>query len=612
MRSPGNDTPGYDTLGTGSTGSVAAASDDPDARRRLTLDHVANGRFDAALALLPRLAAEFPHDAVVQLALAEATWGNGDATGALPWFEASLARDPAGLRIRARYGLALLAASRPTDSLAQLEAVTATLPLAGPPEALAEPFMAPLAFEPIAADAALQLGQVLLCVGMLDPAIAALRRAAALDPSATQPLLILGSALEMRGDDGDAHEAFHTAARLDPAEPLVWTALARAVRRFGQIKDAETYDTAAHALSRDLADRELSVGNALLAAGAADAAHDWFARSLARASWARAVPAAGPASGDGRLRVGVLASAGRANTPFDFILDGAAHALEVVLMLDGFAYPHARIAASYDVLFNAVADADQGADAVRLAGDLVDRVALPVLNHPRAIADTTREGIAARLAGIAGCTVPATGRYTTRSLRGAEGRARAAAEIGLPLLARPVGSHGGTRLERLESEAAIEAYLGWTTSDALYLTRYHDFRSRDGTYRKYRFIYVDGEILPYHLAIGGEWLVHYVRTPMAEETALRDQEAAFLADWRGHVGARAAAALAEIGARMALDYCGVDCAVLQDGGLLLFECNAAMLVRHAAQPAMFDYKRAPAERIRDAVSRLLERRAAAR
>jgi len=603
MRSPGNG-----STGNGSTGSVAAPPDDPNARRRLALDHVASGRFDAALALLPRLAAEFPHDAVVQLALAEAIWGAGDAAAALPWFEAALTRDPACLRIRARYGLALLAAARPTDSLAQLEAVMAALPLAGPPEAMAEPFMAPLAFEPIAADAALQLGQVLLAAGLLDPAIAALRRAAALDPSAAQPLLILGSALEMRGDEGAAHEAFHSAARLDPGEPLVWTALARAVRRFGQTKDAETYDMAALALSRDLADRELSVGNALLAAGATDAAHDWFAHSLARTSWARAAAA----SGNGRLRVGVLAAAGRANTPFDFILDGAAHQLEVVLMLDGFAYPHARIAASYDVLFNAVADADQGADAVRLAAGFVDRVALPVLNHPRAIADTARERIAARLAGIDGCTVPATGRYATRSLSGAEGRARAAAEIGLPLLARPVGSHGGTRLERIESEAAIEAYLAWTTTDELYLTRYHEFQSRDGFYRKYRFIYVDGKILPYHLAIGGDWLVHYVRTPMAEETALRDEEAAFLADWRGHVGARAAAARVEIGARTALDYCGVDCAVLPDGGLLLFECNAAMLVRHSAQPAMFDYKRAPAERIRAAVSRLLERRAAAR
>jgi tetratricopeptide (TPR) repeat protein len=584
-----------------------SVSGDPGATRRQALRDVAEGSFPAALEALPGLAAQFPDDPLIALALAEASWATADAVVALPAFEAAVANDPQCLRARARHGLALLAAARPTDALAVIEAVIAALPLDGSIEAMAEPFMAPLAFEPVAADAALQLGQVLLVAGRLDPAVAALRRAAALDPAAALPRLILGGALELRGEHGAALEALRAAARLDPDTPVGWTALARAARQFGQIKDAEIYDMAALSLSRDLAGRELCIGNALLVAGAAAAAHDRFARSLDGTSWARA---AAPAGGD-RLRVGVLAAAGRANTPFDFILDHTAHAIEVVIMLDGFAYPHARIAASYDVLFNAVADADQGADAMTLAAGLVDRVALPVLNHPRAVLDTTRERIAARLAGIDGCTVPATGRYATRSLGSAERRARAVGEIGLPLLARPVGSHGGSQLERIETQEALDAYLAWTTTDEIYLTRYHEFRSADGGYRKYRFIYVDGAILPYHLAIGDDWLVHYVRAPMTEQAALRGEEAGFLEDWRSHVGARAAAALAEIGTRMALDYCGIDCAVLPDGDLLLFECNTAMLVRHGAQPAMFDYKQAPAERVRAAVSRLLERRAAA-
>jgi glutathione synthase/RimK-type ligase-like ATP-grasp enzyme len=183
--------------------------------------------------------------------------------------------------------------------------------------------------------------------------------------------------------------------------------------------------------------------------------------------------------------------------------------------------------------------------------------------------------------------------------------------IGLPLLARPAGSHGGARLERIDDGAALAAYLEWTEADELYLTRYHEFRSPDGRYRKYRFIGVDGELLPYHLAIGDDWLVHYVRTAMAEDAALRAEEAGFLAAPFAHVGPTAAAALREIATRVGLDYCGVDCAVLPDGRLLLFECNAAMLVRHADGSGLFDYKRAPAEAIRDAVTRMLERRAAA-
>ncbi len=47
-----------------------------------------------------------------------------------------------------------------------------------------------------------------------------------------------------------------------------------------------------------------------------------------------------------------------------------------------------------------------------------------------------------------------------------------------------------------------------------------------------------------------------------------------------------------------------------DGRFLVFECNAAMLVRHADRPAMFDYRRAPAECIRAALGDLLQRLAA--
>jgi len=66
--------------------------------------------------------------------------------------------------------------------------------------------------------------------------------------------------------------------------------------------------------------------------------------------------------------------------------------------------------------------------------------------------------------------------------------------------------------------------------------------------------------------------------------------------------------MAEIVRRVDLDFFGVDCA-LSGGDLLVFECNAAMLVHDAGTDApLFAYKRAPAERIRRAVGGLLARR----
>ncbi len=96
---------------------------------------------------------------------------------------------------------------------------------------------------------------------------------------------------------------------------------------------------------------------------------------------------------------------------------------------------------------------------------------------------------------------------------------------------------------------------------------------------------------------------------MASEPVSLAEEAAFLADYRAALGPTVAGALDEIGRRVPLDFFGIDCAVDGAGRLLVFECNAAMLVHDADTSPMFDYKRAPAERIRRAVSAMLTRRA---
>jgi hypothetical protein len=213
--------------------------------------------------------------------------------------------------------------------------------------------------------------------------------------------------------------------------------------------------------------------------------------------------------------------------------------------------------------------------------------------------------MAARLASIDGCTVPPTQRCTVAALR--DGSAEAALRaIGWPMLVRPVGSHGGTDLVKLDTPAALAGQLARMSADAeVYLTRFSDFRSADGRYRKYRFIFVAGVVLPYHLAFGDTWLVHYFRTDMATQPTLLDEEARFLADPDSCLGAPAATALAEIARRVPLDFFGIDCGLDPGGRLIVFECNAAMLVHDADRSPVFDFKRAPVDRIRQAVTRTL-------
>lgn len=50
---------------------------------------------------------------------------------------------------------------------------------------------------------------------------------------------------------------------------------------------------------------------------------------------------------------------------------------------------------------------------------------------------------------------------------------------------------------------------------------YIDYASREGHFRKYRFIFVSETILPYHPAIGNDWKVHHISTDMANQPGCR-------------------------------------------------------------------------------------------
>ncbi len=150
------------------------------------------------------------------------------------------------------------------------------------------------------------------------------------------------------------------------------------------------------------------------------------------------------------------------------------------------------------------------------------------------------------------------------------------------------------------SPAQLAAAATALSGDTCYITRFHDYRGHDGWYRKYRLVFVGGAVFPVHLAIGADWLLHYWRATMTGW--MRDEEDAFLADHKRVFTGRAADALVAIGRRLGLDFAGLDCALLPDGQVLVFEANATMLVRAAGTT---NPKRAQAERIRDAMTRLI-------
>ena len=126
-------------------------------------------------------------------------------------------------------------------------------------------------------------------------------------------------------------------------------------------------------------------------------------------------------------------------------------------------------------------------------------------------------------------------------------------------------------------------------------------------FRKYRAIFVDGKVLPYHLAISPHWLVHYFSADMEAHPWKLDEELAYLEDARAVVGDRAWTVLSQIGQRMGPHYCGADFSLLPDGRVLLFEANATMLVHPEEEHAVTARKNSYVSRIFAAFDDLIRR-----
>jgi Flp pilus assembly protein TadD len=254
-----------------------------------------------------------------------------------------------------------------------------------------------------------------------------------------------------------------------------------------------------------------------------------------------------------------------------------------------------------DVVFSSLADVDHDGGQFEAAAEVCARIGRPVVNPPASIGRTGRHNAAALFGDIPDMIVPEV-RYIDRA-------GLAALTIDAPVLVRTAGSHGGEDLVRIGSDAEKDAFLAKATTDQLMVSPFHHFQSPDGHWRKYRLIFVDRQVFPYHLAIGDHWLVHYWRALMERSEGKKAEEERFLDDWRGVFGERAARAVEEAARRLDLDYGGMDCALTDDGQVLLFEANACILIHLDEDKASFPYKHRHVPKIREAFTRLVKERA---
>jgi len=305
------------------------------------------------------------------------------------------------------------------------------------------------------------------------------------------------------------------------------------------------------------------------------------------------------------LRVVALVVAGdlMANTPLDFLLEGSDVDLRLVYV-DSEGTPPAEVP-EHDVAFMAVSESPSAAATLRGVAEALRAWPVPVMNgHPERVAALTRDGVAALFAGDAHVLAPPAVQLSRQSLaalgtQGADAAPSFAGE-GFPFVVRPVGSHAGQGLSKLDDPAAVASYLGERADSEFYLSPFVDYRSADGLYRKRRIAFIGKRPFISHLAVSEHWMVHYLNAGMTESAGKRAEEAAFMRDFDNDFADRHAAGFRSLCDRIGLDYFGIDCAETRDGRLLLFEADVAMIV-HALDPEPeFSYKKPVMRRLFEA------------
>jgi len=229
-----------------------------------------------------------------------------------------------------------------------------------------------------------------------------------------------------------------------------------------------------------------------------------------------------------------------------------------------------------DLIFNQISNPDTHSIALERCVDVCRRFdGIPVINHPDAIKETARDAVYQKLHDIDGVRFPKTVRCVPESpehvleLIESEG-------FKLPVIVRTAGEHNASNMVLVESSDHLEKLhtLAFDGSD-FYIIEFIDCSDENGIFKKQRILIMDGKAYPRHVFFGPDWLINSKAIDfMLENPQVGDLLG--LMDELDERMPRLEPALNEISKRMKLDVFGIDCDILDDDTLVIYEANANM------------------------------------
>ena len=296
------------------------------------------------------------------------------------------------------------------------------------------------------------------------------------------------------------------------------------------------------------------------------------------------------------------------NTPFELMLEG--RPVEITKLYVDADRPWTPSVPDHDLAIMTVSESDRVRSLLERLQLIEEQWPRPLINRPSRVLQLSRDRLFLQLQAAPGVEIPATARIDRDQLAAAAEAAAQGAELPLipfPLLVRPVDSHAGKALAKVDDWAALGAYVAEAGSGPLYLSPYVDYRSPDGLYRKYRIAFFGGRSFLCHMAVSEHWMVHYLNAGMAESEAKRAEEAQAMESFDDGFARRHAEAFTALTERLGLEYFAIDCAELPDGSLLIFEADVAMIIHDLDPPGLYPYKKRQMRKVFDAFEAFLRR-----
>lgn len=229
-----------------------------------------------------------------------------------------------------------------------------------------------------------------------------------------------------------------------------------------------------------------------------------------------------------------------------------------------------------NLIVNCVADCDIFYDKLKILNDNFAKIEnCQIINHPKYILETSRDEIAKKLINIDNLIIPKTIRIVADNKKDFIKKLQKEFPKKSTILIRKIGFHRGESLIKVDIAKNLEQQLDIIAFDnqICYATEFHNFQSSDSLYRKTRIIMINGEPYIRHQIISDNWNIHSdSRQYMLKNDNLKQEEEKFVASSLEHLRP----ILNQIYDKVKLDIFGIDCALLNDNKILIFEINASM------------------------------------